>query len=532
MKTQLIKISAEALFVVFLLANDQAGAMERPGEEIKETRQISAVQQQREILNPTIIPLVLPDEVLLRVFSFFNQKDIPSVIGTCKKWQELMGDNHLWKIYAKRALIIMDENGVSQDRDYKELIKSHCMPSFTDLGILGKGGFFCTRMSSDGLVAVGYVSLRSISPEDYDHEGVAMRAVRWNSEIGTVLLETLNGGSESAANGVTSNNGGMIVGTACDGAAKNQQRAVRWVQDSNGTFHIESLETLNGGSWSEARGVSPDGRVIVGCALDGAARDQHRAVRWIQDSNGTFRIESLETLNGGSASWANDVNSDGMIVGAARDGDAENQQRAVRWIQGIGGIFRIEPLETLSEGASTAQRISDRGSIIVGTVEGAKENWGVFRWTAEKGMESLKRLADEKDRNKSILGKISKWLMQPDPVSYSNAGGVSFDGLRIAGPSTTKYSYSSTPFTSTTAFMWTPEKGMYPVESFLRGVLPSLGRLISVSPQRLSYADFVSNWRLNSVRAITPNGVVLVGEGHNGEKLHAWRAVIPRGNLF
>jgi hypothetical protein len=49
------------------------------------------------------------------------------------------------------------------------------------------------------------------------------------------------------------------------------------------------------------------------------------------------------------------------------------------------------------------------------------------------------------------------------------------------------------------------------------------------------------DWILTRVNAITPNGSVLIGTGQHkvhmengdcGVHTHAWRAVIPKGNLF
>lgn len=74
------------------------------------------------------------------------------------------------------------------------------------------------------------------------------------------------------------------------------------------------------------------------------------------------------------------------------------------------------------------------------------------------------------------------------------------------------------------AFRWTRKTGMESVEKLLtdKGLLPP-------------------NWILSHVLAITLNGVVLVGNGlykiqlenaKNETLDHAWRAVIPRKNLF
>ncbi|AIL13781.1 hypothetical protein IM40_10300 (plasmid) [Candidatus Paracaedimonas acanthamoebae] len=178
----------------------------------------------------------LPDELYVVIFSFLNQKDIPSVTSTSLRWQRLMDDNQLWREYAKRAQIILKENS-AQERNYKALVREHCTFSFTDLGFL-------------------------------------------------------NGGSESIALGVSSD-GSVIVGEAKDGATQHQRRAFRWTVEKG----MESLGTLNGGRKSWSYGISAKGLVIVGESRDGAAQDQQRAFRWTAEK-GMESVEKVLTEKG------------------------------------------------------------------------------------------------------------------------------------------------------------------------------------------------------------------------------------------
>ena len=82
------------------------------------------------------------------------------------------------------------------------------------------------------------------------------------------------------------------------------------------------LGTL-GGNRSEARGVSADGRVVVGWSYNAAG--EYRAFRWTVDGG----MQDLGTL-GGSESWANGVSADGsVVVGWAEN--AAGDWRAFRW---------------------------------------------------------------------------------------------------------------------------------------------------------------------------------------------------------
>jgi probable extracellular repeat, HAF family len=86
---------------------------------------------------------------------------------------------------------------------------------------------------------------------------------------------------------------------------------------------MQDLGDLGGGS-SEAWGVSADGSVVVGWALNAAGRS--RAFRWTASGG----MQDLGTLPGYDRSEAWDVSADGaVVVGRARN--AAGQWRAFRW---------------------------------------------------------------------------------------------------------------------------------------------------------------------------------------------------------
>ncbi len=65
-------------------------------------------------------------------------------------------------------------------------------------------------------------------------------------------------------------------------------------------------------------------------------------------------------------------------------------------------------------------------------------------------------------------------------------------------------------------FMWTPETKMQSIEEILKNK--------NVLPQ---------GWKIEDVNAVNPSGTVVVGYGKNADGIpRAWRAVIPRKNLF
>ena len=120
-------------------------------------------------------------------------------------------------------------------------------------------------------------------------------------------LGTLPGGNSSEAWGVSAD-GTVVVGGALNNAG--QYRAFRWTASSG---RMDDLGTL-GGDWSVASGVSADGSVVVGGASNAAG--QRRAFRWtasggMEDLNRTYA--SLLT-NGSELVWARAISPDGRYI--------------------------------------------------------------------------------------------------------------------------------------------------------------------------------------------------------------------------
>ena len=229
--------------------------------------------------------------------------------------------------------------------------------TMTGLGFLTASG-----VNADGTVVVGtrFSAGRS-------------EAVRWVN--GTVTgLGFLPKDTSSQASGVNAD-GTVVVGLSSNGAGVIQ--AVRWV---NGAVTGLGFLPSSSGTFSEARGVSANGKVVVGndqIVVGGVVRSQ--AFRWV---NGT--MTGLGFLPGGTFSSASGVNANGRVVVGE---SFNNENQAFRWVNGT-----MTGLGFLPGGQfSVAFGVSANGKVVVGDgcCTGVS---GAFRWTAATGMQSVKAL--------------------------------------------------------------------------------------------------------------------------------------------
>lgn len=246
----------------------------------------------------------------------------------------------------------------------------------TELGVLhGHATPFpqsvATAVNANGSVIVGHSRVA-------DRNSFPDRAFRWTRETGMVALPLLNGGLRSDAQGVNAD-GSVVVGTAQDGRDM-RYRAVRWTQETG----IASLGAINGGDFSQAYAVNAEGNVVVGYSRDGQLTTPYgRAFRWTPSTG----MVSLGTLPGDRESYAFAVNADGSVVAGQSIREAARlTSRAFRWTHG-GGIEDLGALPAWSFTRATG--INADGNVIVGSAYDGSGGGAAFRWTRQKGMQTV-----------------------------------------------------------------------------------------------------------------------------------------------
>jgi probable HAF family extracellular repeat protein len=245
-------------------------------------------------------------------------------------------------------------------------------------------------------------------------------------------LGGLNGGIFSTAAGVSAD-GGVVVGRAVDASLGNVPRAFRWTaSDGLVAIGLSPLSSAYAGAspeqlYSIATAVSGDGRVIVGFAGTTLVTSDERAFRWTQ-------ADGMVDLGDRAAALA--VNRDGTVVVGEWD------HRAFRWTQ-AGGMVSIGFLNGGSSAKATG--VSADGSVIVGVArDGAAANaTRAFRWTEASGMVSL-----------GVL----------NGGDHSLANGISSNGTTIVGIA--KDGTSGGQFR---AFRWTADSGIQSLGVLNRG---------------------------------------------------------------
>lgn len=179
-------------------------------------------------------------------------------------------------------------------------------------------------------------------------------------------------GGFSEAWGVSAD-GRVVVGESRSG---NITRPFRW-SAATGLVDLGSF----GGSLNSAQGVSADGSVVAGYSMNAAG--SYRPFRWQGGS-----LVELPMIAGARWGRALGVSADGNVV-VGELGLGAGRRRAFRWVNGVG----TQDLGILPGGRdwSSAAAVSADGSVVVGSAQ-VGNTYRAFRWTPETGMQHIDTL--------------------------------------------------------------------------------------------------------------------------------------------
>jgi probable HAF family extracellular repeat protein len=345
---------------------------------------------------------------------------------------------------------------------------------FQGLGDLTGGDTYSRafNVSADGTAVVGSSKSSSCSLAE---------AFLWTKEKGMVGMGNLPGGGNSIALAVTRDEAGEEWITAgCgnffspDGRSGEAFRTIGYTIGPN-----DGLGYLPGGSlFSESRGISADGSILVGQSHSGSGWNM--AFRWTEDTG----MVNLGNFGGSiGLSIAADISADGsVIVGFGTSGSGREAFRTTG-----ATIGTDDGLGDLPGGSfySIANKLSMDGSVVVG-VGTSSSGREAFRWTQETGMVGLDDL--------------------PGGSFESNGCDVSADGSVVVGIGSTSLGHE--------AFIWDATNGM----RNLRDVLID----------DYGLGEELTGWTLTQANGISDNGYTIIGYGTNPDGYtEAWIATIP-----
>lgn len=214
-------------------------------------------------------------------------------------------------------------------------------------------------LSSDGTTMVGSVGT-SVSATAYRRVG--------NGPIESLGL--LPGYTRSTGRGV-SGDGSVVVGKS-ERIASIDGQAFRW-SSSTGLQPLGFLRPQ--GSFSEATDVSDDGNIVVGISQSNGSSGLLEPFRWTPDTG----MNPLPSLAGTIESQARGISRDGrVIVGSATTSSATF---AVRWVDGV-----VENLGT-APGVNSPNlfRANQDGSVLIGGDGSSIGDNSALVWTASTG---------------------------------------------------------------------------------------------------------------------------------------------------
>jgi probable HAF family extracellular repeat protein len=212
--------------------------------------------------------------------------------------------------------------------------------------------FGVTDLSGDGSTIVGGLFTRTASDSWYE-------AFRWRRDVGYHRLGRFESDSNDWAFATSvSFDGSVVVGT---NDTVNGRRAFRWTENS-GSVDLGTLGSSNPiyPPFSEAGGVSNDGRIIVG-GVTTTEDHFYKPYRWTEtDAFEVIGLPQVESPRGIPAGEADSLSGDGSVIGVFSQLDGSDN-----WVWTEQAGFTKLPFESPAH-SGRIHNISFDGSVIVG----------------------------------------------------------------------------------------------------------------------------------------------------------------------
>jgi probable HAF family extracellular repeat protein len=298
-----------------------------------------------------------------------------------------------------------------------------------------------------------------------------------------------NGQPFSEANGV-SDDGRVVVGMSA--TDEGDIAAFRW---SNGSaLNLGALPSV--GPNASGQGISGNGAVLVGRGRTVDENNTPINAGW-QWTEATGMVDL-----GRPATYASDASFDGSVIVGKASSDNSN---ALRWST-TNGAEIIPPLSTAdADGVTTAHAVSADGQTIVGSSDNVP-----FFWTETTGTQALENMTgqayDVNSDGSVIVGSAQfddvleafRWTAQsgmtrlgllPGDTGYSRAKAISANGQFIVGTS------SGGSINNLRAFIWDAQNGMQDLAALLEN----------------QYNLDLQGLTLTSANGISADGNIIVG---------------------
>ncbi len=236
-----------------------------------------------------------------------------------------------------------------------------------DLGTL-QGGEWSEAygVSADGSVVVG-VSQATTPTGDF----VYSHAFRWVNGNMEDLGDLIDGRIGWSIAMDVSADGSVVVGVSeqtYDGGTT--WRGFVWV---NGTMQDVGILCGSEGNRSEAYAVSDNGSIVVGYA---GCNGRPKAFKW--------ESGNIQDLNIGDRSWARGISPDGSVIVGSFENPGFGGEHAFVWKDGTW--------EEISTYRSEALGVSRNGNVVVGWLYDGTDITKAFIWTPENGFQNMNEL--------------------------------------------------------------------------------------------------------------------------------------------